>query len=98
MTRSSGRVVLDPSGHVWVPETDSAPRIATVVGKNIGILDDGAPNSGHLMDRVGDLLVEQYGAARILTRRKDNFSRPAPAGMIEELGSSVDAVVVGVGA
>lgn len=98
MRRSSAKVVLNPSGHVWVPQTDSAARIASVAGKNIGILDDGAPNSGHLMDRVGDLLIEQYGAARILTQRKGNFSRPAPASMIEELGSSVDAVIVGVGA
>ena len=92
------KIVLDPSGHVWAPQPGKAPRVASLAGKTVGILDDGAPNTGYLMDRVGELLVQDYGAAGIVTRRKSNFSRTAPPEMLEELRSAVDAVVVGVGA
>lgn len=91
-------VVLDPSGHVWAPAPAQAVRVADLRGKTVGILDDAAPNTGYLMDRVGELLKEQGGAARIVTRRKANFSAPAPKAMIEELCREADAVVVGVGA
>ena len=98
MGKQSEIVVLDPSGHTWQALPGSARRVASLSGLTIGILDNAAPNTGYLMDRVGELLVQRHAAAGTVTRRKDNFSRPAPARTLDDLAARCDAVVVGVGA
>lgn len=90
-------MVLDPSGHVDVESVGLAPRVRDLEGKTAGLLDDGLPLADALLDRVGELLREQHGVAKVLRWQKPNLSTPAPAGMLAELKAQVDFVVVGVG-
>jgi len=90
-------MVLDPSGYVDVEAVGLAPRVRDLAGKTAGLLDDGLPLADVLLDRIGELLREQHGVAKVVRRQKPNLSSPAPASLLDGLKAEVDFVVVGVG-
>ncbi len=50
-----------------------------------------------LLKHVGKLLQEQHGLTEVYFTRKTFIGNAAPAEIIDDLVSKVDAVVVGVG-
>jgi hypothetical protein len=95
---SDGKVrVLDPSGYVQTKALRLAPRLESLHGKTVGLLDDGLPNANTMLDRIAQLLQETHGVASVVNRRKPNLSAPAPKALFEELKAQVDFVVVGLG-
>jgi len=92
------KTILDPSGHAWTPVMGIAPRVTEFQGKTVGLLDDGIMHSGVTMARIGELLQERHGVAKIVSRRKPNLSAPAPKEMYQAIMEEADFVVVGVGA
>ena len=71
-----------------------APRLATLAGKTIGMLDISKPGGSILLDRLERLLKERHGVARVIREVKATFSRPAPPEVIERLlGSGCHAVI-----
>ncbi len=90
-------MVLDPSGYVEQEAQGLAPRIGQVRGKTVGLLDDGLPHADALLDRIGELLVEKHGVAKVIKIQKPNLSLPSPGPLLEKLKAEVDFVVVGVG-
>jgi hypothetical protein len=85
--------VLDPSGEVSDPERHLAPRLTGLEGKLIGLV--GVTRDTPV--RIGEVLVEQYGARDWVFRQKPNISEPCPEETFEELRGMVDCLVVGVG-
>ena len=98
MTTTELRVmVLDPSGYVEQEAMGLAPRIGELRGKTVGLLDDGLPFADALLDRIGELLQEKYGVAKVLKYPKPNLSLPSPGPLLDKLKLEVDFAVVGVG-
>jgi len=80
------------------PETGpSAARVATLAGKVVGFVDNAKPNFNHLVDDLADLLVSDFGVARVVKRRKISASVPAPAELLRELADECDVVIAGSG-
>src|SRR5215210_144643 len=71
--------------------------IAGLKGKVVGFIDNAKPNFGLLADDLGELLVRQYGAARVVKHRKPAASVPAKPEIIEELADACDVVITGSG-
>jgi hypothetical protein len=46
---------------------------------------------------VAEELRRRYGVARVIIRRKDYFSRPAPAAMIDEMAREVQVAAAALG-
>lgn len=65
-------------------EVAAAPRLASLEGIVVGLIDISKPRSEQFLDRVGALLVEHYGAARVVRLRKPTFTRVAPDAVIHE--------------
>ena len=65
-------------------------------GKVIGFIDNAKPNFNHLVDDLAELLVEKYGVAEVIKRRKRG-SVPVPDAVITELAEHCDAVITGSG-
>lgn len=90
-------MVLNPSGEVRTARRTLAPRLPSLQSKTLGIVDDCIGASGDLLKRVGEVLVEQYGVAKVMYRQKPNLASPTPESTFNELKQSVDFVVVGIG-
>ncbi|OGB94087.1 MAG: hypothetical protein A3H39_06080 [candidate division NC10 bacterium RIFCSPLOWO2_02_FULL_66_22] len=89
--------IFDPTDGPAVKAFTPAPRLASLAGKVIGILDNSKPKSDLLLREVQELLRTEAGAAEFVVFRKPSASRPAPEEQLDELTRRVDAVVAGIG-
>lgn len=84
--------LMNPRGSNAVERRPIAPRLATLAGKTVGLLDNTKKNADILLRTVGEILVADHGVARVVYRRKVGSSPAAPAAMLDEL-AACDAVI-----
>jgi hypothetical protein len=89
--------VLDPTDEARPTEARKAPRLPSLRGKTIGLLDNSKPHSKELLDLVEQLLHDRFQPAQVLRFRKPNASKPAPDELVIDIVKQVDAVINGVG-
>jgi hypothetical protein len=89
--------ILDPTSEVATQAIAYAPRPDSLAGKRVGLIENTKFNSDRLLQKVGDLLKAEYGAAETRMWRKKNSSVPAHEEIIEELRRSCDVMVAGIG-
>jgi hypothetical protein len=85
--------LYDPTAEPRAVDAKLAPRLMTLAGKRIGILDNGKANAGTLMVAVARVLQERYGAGEIVKRNKPVAGPPAPE--ILEALSHCDLALIG---
>jgi len=73
----------------------AAPRLNTVEGKTIALLDISKPGGSIFLDRVEHLLRSRYRVGSIIRDQKPTYTKPAPAAVLERLRSA-DAVIEGL--
>ncbi|MBI4308608.1 MAG: hypothetical protein HY684_07375 [Chloroflexi bacterium] len=83
--------VLDPVAEVTLPDVSLSPRLDTLRGKRVGILEN-APARSLNLSRLPSLLRERMQVADVVVRRKPYTSRTAAREMIQEL-AQCDAVI-----
>jgi hypothetical protein len=69
-----------------------APRLDTLRGKKLGLLDISKPGGSVFLDRLETLLVERHGVAEVVRVTKPTYTKPAPAEVLEGL-RFVDGVI-----
>jgi hypothetical protein len=92
--------IMDPTGRTERKASAGlklASRRADLSGVRVGLLENGKQNARLFIEDVASVLRERYGAGEVTLRRKEVFSAPAPPELVDELSSSSDVVVVGVG-
>ena len=89
--------ILDPTVEVATQPVTFVPRPDSVAGKRIGLVENTKFNSGRLLQRIGDILVAEYGAAETRMWRKRNASVPAHEEIVQELRETCDVMVAGIG-
>jgi hypothetical protein len=71
-----------------------APRLDTLAGKTLGLLDISKPGGSLFLDHLERLLMERFEVARIVRAMKPTFAKPAPDEIIEGLiAGGCDAVI-----
>ena len=70
--------LYDPTAEARAVAARLAPRLTTLAGKRVGILDNGKPNAGTLMLAVTRILQERYGVGEVVKREKPIAGPPAP--------------------
>jgi len=90
-------VVLDPTEEAEPVEARLAPRLPSLQGKTIGLLENTKPHSRELLEVVEQLLHERLQPAQVLRFRKPNASKPAPDDLVADIVRQCDAVINGVG-
>jgi hypothetical protein len=88
-----GDLLLDPTDKVERSQKAFAPRLDTLAGTTVGLLDISKSKGAFFLDRVEELLREQYGVKEVLRRMKPTVTRPAPAPIKAELTEKCDAVI-----
>ena len=85
-------VIVNPMNETQQTKVTAAPRLTTLAGKTIGLLDISKPGGSVFLDRIERLLQERYGVARVVRAAKPTFTKRAPGEVIEQL-KGVDAVI-----
>jgi len=83
---------LDPTDSVAVPRR-RAPRLSSLEGKTVVLLDISKPKGSFFLDRIEELLRAEARPRAVLRVAKPTFAKPAPDALRRELLTSADAVI-----
>jgi hypothetical protein len=89
--------ILDPTVEVATQPVTFVPRPDSLAGKRIGLVENTKFNSDRLLQKIGDILVAEYGAAGTRLWRKKSSSVPAHDAIVQELRATCDVMVAGIG-
>jgi hypothetical protein len=90
----TSRIVLyDPTAEPHIVGAALAPRLASLAGKRLGILDNSKANAGVLMLAIAARLQERYGVADVVKCQKPVAGPPNPD-VVATL-SQCDVILVG---
>jgi hypothetical protein len=92
-------IFLDPTGGQGATATATAraPRPTDLRGAVVGLLENTKHNAALLLDDLGELLVSEYGASRMVRRTKQAFALPVSEELLAEFTAECDVVITGVG-
>ncbi len=93
----AGFEILDPTVEPRRQPLIYVPRPDSLKGKRVGLVENTKFNSDKLLQKIGEILKTEYGAAETRMWRKHNSSVPAHDEIIDEAKRGVDAVVAGIG-
>lgn len=89
--------ILDPTIRV-VEALRLAPRLATLDGVTIGLLDNSKEKADVFLATLAERLGERFSIAAVMHRRKPTYSRVAPPSVVAELADACDCVITAMGA
>ena len=89
--------LLDPTVEAHAQAVAYAPRPDSLQGKRVGLVENTKFNSDRLLQKIGDVLKTEYGAAETRMWRKKNSSVPAHEEIVQELRQTCDVMVAGIG-
>ena len=72
------------------------PRLGTLEGAHVGLIDNAKHNAEETLREVAALLERRYGVGQISYYRKSNASVPTPPDVLRDLAGKCDAIVHGV--
>jgi hypothetical protein len=87
--------VYVPTGAVDMAAKKLAPRLKTIRGARIGILDNCKEFADLVLRGVAEILKRDHGVKEITFWRKDYLGKPAA--FVTEMAAASDAVINGVG-
>jgi hypothetical protein len=88
--------VLDPTNETREVGDRPAARPSSLQGKTVGFISNGKEGTKGYFAQLERMLREDLGVAQVIWRTKSNYSAPADAHIIDEIGKW-QAVVTGVG-
>jgi hypothetical protein len=87
-------ILINPMDEAIRVRVNPAPRLDTLAGKTIGLLDISKPGGSIFLDRLEHLLRERLSVAQVVRASKPTFTKPAPAEVIEQLLSAGSQAVI----
>ncbi len=88
---------IDPTFGNDKPRIAPAPRPVDLADKVIGMLDNTKEQADVILRTIADVLIERYGAARVVTLSKEHYTKTAAASLIDEMANKADIVVSALG-
>ena len=92
-----GWIVYDPRGTVTAQPRALAPRLASLDGIRLGILDNTKWNASKLLRETVACLGAEIAFAQVRRYAKASFSRPAEADLLDRIAAENDAVLTAIG-
>ena len=90
--------ILDPTGAADLgADTTLAPRLSTLRGTTLGLLDNGKPNGAALLNEFGRVLKERHGVKDVLMFTKPYFGTPVEPTQTERIFEECDFAVAAIG-
>ncbi|MQA15380.1 MAG: hypothetical protein GEV09_14775 [Pseudonocardiaceae bacterium] len=90
--------ILDPTGgSELTADATLAPRLETLSGKTLGLLDNGKPNGAALLSELGAGLQREHRLRDVLMYTKPYFGTPVEESQIQQILENCDFAVAGIG-
>jgi hypothetical protein len=83
--------LLDPTGERHAAQRPRAPRLPTLAGKVVALLDISKPRGDVFLDRLAALLTAR--GATVRRYAKPTFTKPAPADLRRQIATDCHAVI-----
>lgn len=96
MNVTESMTIIDPAAEDSVTSLTLVPRLASLAGARIGLIDNSKHMASELLDAVQKLLQNRYQVKVFKRYRKNNPSIPTPRDALTDLIESCDAIVHGV--
>ena len=97
MTPKNQYVLVNPTTEAVVAPFNGAPRLPTLAGTRLGVIDDSKRNADVLLEELVELLRMRYEISDVKWHRKPSASRPANPAAIKELAETCDSVIIAIG-
>ncbi len=88
---SNRPVLLDPTNERQLALRERLPRLDSLDGKTVGLLDISKPRGDVLLQRIEDRLRER--GATVRHYKKPTFTKPAPVDLRQQIATECDAVL-----
>ena len=88
---------IDPTAGSSKAAIARASRPMDLRGKVVGLLDNTKEQADIILEVVAETLRERYGVAKVVMRRKQFYSKPATAELMDEMANEVDVAVAALG-
>ena len=83
--------LLDPTGERRPAARPRAPRLPSLAGKVVALLDISKPRGNVFLDRFAELITARGATVRRYT--KPTFTKPAPPDLRKRIAQECDAVI-----
>jgi hypothetical protein len=83
--------VLDPTGELAAPGRERAPRLESIKGARIGLLDISKARGDVFLDRIAESLDAR--GVEVVRYRKPTFTKPAPADLRRQIAEHCIGVI-----
>ncbi len=90
----SNSTILDPTAELEPVQRQLLPRLGTIQGKIVGLLDISKPRGKEFLDEI-ERRLHQLGA-EVRRYTKPTFTRVAPVELMQQISIECDAVVEGL--
>ena len=87
--------IVSPLNETSPGHASAAPRLASLQGRTIALLDISKPGGNIFLDRIEHRLRNDHGVASVIREMKPTFAKPAPPGVLEKIRHA-DAVIEGL--
>ena len=88
---SETRILLDPTSERALATKQRLPRLDTLEGKTVGLLDIAKARGDLFLDRLEEKLRGR--GANVIRFKKPTFTKPAPRDLRQQIATECDAVV-----
>ena len=85
--------VLHPAAEDVAEILCLAPRLPSLQGMTVGLIDNHKRNANVYLEALGHLLQHRYGVSQVVTYRKISQSMPTPDAVLDQLASTCDAII-----
>lgn len=93
-----GQLILDPTGAANLgSDSTLAPRLTSLEGATVGLLDNGKPNGSVLLHEIGGYLRREHGVREVRTFTKPYFGTPVERTQVEEILATCNFAVAAIG-
>jgi hypothetical protein len=89
--------VYDPRGVVEAAPLSVAPRVKTLNGLRLALLDNTKWNAGKLLRGVRDRLAAKHAFAAVNYYRKESFAAAAAPDLLAQIAARNDIVLTAIG-
>jgi hypothetical protein len=84
-------VLIDPTSELNPTTRERLPRLASLDGRTVGLLDISKPRGDLFLDRLEQRLRQR--GAEVKRFKKPTFTKPAPVDLRQQIAISCDAVI-----
>ena len=78
-------ILVNPGNERTEAPPNPAPRLDSLAGKTVALLDISKPGGKFFLDRMEFLLREKHGVTNVIRAMKPTFAKPAPPEILESI-------------